>query len=881
MRRLIHLTLLCSTLSLFSGCGVGLCVGGDENGGCSIGSELTPRLLLSGLEGLAIRKNDCYPVTLSAVDAAGNPMNDISANVTIFASSGVVIYSSLQGCQTYDNTFESASFAITPTTPQIVFYFRSDVEGAISLSTSSSGHSGLSNAAQPLTVQYTAFDGAKGPSGAVNAISFDSGGRIIAGGLFSTWDDLTVGSVARLFSDGTLDTSFSAIGTGLNDQTRAVAVQPDGKVIAGGSFTSYNGTNAPFIARLNADGSLDASFTTMGLGLNGSVNALSIQTDGKVVAGGVFTSYNGSPSPYVARLNSDGSLDTGFVAAGLGLDSTVHALTVQGDGKILIAGDFTAYNGTTRPRIARLNSDGSLDAGFAPTGSGLNNSVLAISIQSDNKILVGGYLSSYNGTNQTRVARLNSDGSLDTGFAPTGSGLSSLVRAVSHQIDGKVLVGGFFTSYNGTSSPHVARLNTDGSLDSTFTPTGTGLNDWVHAISLRSDGKIVAGGFFTSYNGSPRPRLAQLQSDGSTDPDFSPGTSGLSASVYALSLQSDGKALVGGVFTSHSGTSRPFVARLQPDGSLDTSFAATGSGLNDTVNVVSPQSDGKVLVGGIFTSYNGTTRSYLARLDSDGRLDTSFSATGSGLNNVVSAISVQQDNQVLAAGSFTSYNGTSRRRIARINTNGSLDTTFVQTGSGLNDWALALVVQGDGKIVVGGNFISYNGTSRPYVARLNSNGSLDTSFAQTGTGLNSSVSALSLQSDGKILVAGSFVTYNGTWRGHVARLHSDGSLDSSFAPTGFGFDNGVNALALQHDGKVLAGGTFTNFDGASKPYLVRLASDGSLDTGFALSGIFPSNEVNALLFQSDSKFLVGGGFTAYGPNTANYIVRLTYVGTID
>ncbi len=869
---------LCA-MAITGGCGVGLCVGaGATSGGCALS---TPRLLLSGLDGLTLRKNDCYPVTLSAVDAAGKSMLEVNASISVTASSGVVLYSSLQSCQTYNSAEETSVFVLSPLSPQVVFFFRADVEGAVSLTASTSEATGLAAATEPLTVFYRGYDGSTGPNNPVETLVVDSSGSSFIGGRFISYDDSTQNYVARLNADGTLDTSFAPTGSGFNAEVYALSIQSDGKLLVGGYFLDYDGTSRPGVARLNADGSLDTSFIQTGSGLSAWPEALTTQSDGKVLAAGPFTSYNGATRGRVARLNVDGSIDTSFVPTGSGFNLDANALSLQSDGKVLVGGDFSSFDGTTRPHVARLNANGSLDTSFAQVGSGLAGEVNAIFLQSDGKVLVGGSFSSYDGTLARHVARLNADGSLDASFATVGLGLDNRVYAISAQSDGKVLVGGWFTSYHGTSCPRVARLNADGSLDTSFTPTGTGFNERVYTLSLLSDGKVLVGGEFTSYNGTSTPHLARLNVDGSLDDTFAPASAGLNNLVEALSLQSDGKAIVGGDFTEYSGTARPYVARLNLDGSLDTGFASTGSGLNNDVSALLLQSDGKVLVGGAFTLYNGTAAPRVVRLNADSSLDTSFAPTGSGLNNDVRALLLQGDGKCLVGGAFTLYNGTSEPRVARLNADGSVDNSFAPTGSGLNNTVSALSLQSNGKVLVGGQFALYDGTSAPRVARLNADGSLDTSFAPTGSGLNGSVNALSLQSDGKVLVGGAFSTYDGTSAPRVARLNSDGSLDTSFALTGSGLNLSVSALALQNDGKILIGGSFSTYDGTSTPRVARLNADGSLDTSFAPTSSGLNGSVNALSLQSDGKVLVGGSFTGYGPSTVRKIARLTYIGTLD
>jgi uncharacterized delta-60 repeat protein len=167
---------------------------------------------------------------------------------------------------------------------------------------------------------------------------------------------------------------------------------------------------------------------------------------------------------------------------------------------------FTTYNGTAVNRIARLNADGTLDTGFA-VGTGAANTVLAIKIQADGKIVIGGQFSTYNGAPVNRFARLNTDGTLDTSFN-TGTASNGEVRSIVFQPDGKILLGGTFTTYNNTTRNRVARINADGTLDTTFAPAGT--NGPVSSVGLQADGRVVVGGNFTQANSLPRNRIARF-----------------------------------------------------------------------------------------------------------------------------------------------------------------------------------------------------------------------------------------------------------------------------------------------------------------------------------------------------------------------------------
>lgn len=210
---------------------------------------------------------------------------------------------------------------------------------------------------------------------------------------------------------GALDLTFNP-GTGVvGGKVRTILLQTNGSILIGGVFASVNGVSRNNIAWLNPDGGLDANFQP-GQGPDSDVFAIVVQTNGMVVIGGYFTSVNSLARLYLARLRSDGSLDLTFNPI---VNEGVECMILQPDGKILIAGSFTTVNSTSRRRIARLNSNGSLDTGFDP-GLGANDTVHAIALQTNGMVLVAGSFTTMNTSNRSNLARLNSDGSLDASF---------------------------------------------------------------------------------------------------------------------------------------------------------------------------------------------------------------------------------------------------------------------------------------------------------------------------------------------------------------------------------------------------------------------------------------------------------------------------------
>ena len=339
---------------------------------------------------------------------------------------------------------------------------------------------------------------------------------------------------------------------------------------------------------------------------SGAVYAMGLQTDGKLVVGGAFTAVDSSSARYhLARLFSDGSLDSTFFASGSGVSSTVWSLAVQTDGRIVIGGDFTSINGTARTRISRLNANGTVDGSFLPTNT-INGSVMALAVQTNNAVIIGGSFSQ--GTFPSWNARLNADGTTDNAFSSYPNGA---VYAIAIQTDGKIVIGGAFTTVNGAARYRIARLNTDGSLDNTFQNGLSGASSTVRCLQIQTDGKILIGGDFTTVNGSYRYYVARLNSDGSIDAGFS-SSPGANNSVYSLAVQSDNSVVIGGSFTTYASANLSRVARLYADGTRDTTF--TNFGINGTVQALAIQSDSRLLIGGQFTTINNTNWPYLGRL---------------------------------------------------------------------------------------------------------------------------------------------------------------------------------------------------------------------------------------------------------------------------
>lgn len=372
----------------------------------------------------------------------------------------------------------------------------------------------------------------------------------------------------------------------------ASAIQPDGKIVIGGSMTTVASANVADIARLNIDGSVDPSFIGPS-SVIGDIKAIAIQADGKILIGGSFIEVDASPRNALARLNANGTLDASFVNPGLLIDpntvGSVWAIAIQPDGKIVVGGDFTlAGQSTSRGGLARFNSNGSLDSSFIDPQICGNGSVRSLALQANGAVVVGGYfyhIGDCNGPFHEFLARFSSNGTFDAAF-PVDTPPGYVSAGILIAPDASIYVAG---GYPGTSS------------------------------GLRLVSKLTsAGALVGSYD--------DLQADGG---------------IGTFALQTDGKMLIGGNFQSVGGQARHALVRLNANGSVDTSFAdlhfsQTDSVPNGTIYALAVQTDGKLIASGNFTFANGQSRQYMARVATSDHAASTISGQPSGSNVVIS-----------------------------------------------------------------------------------------------------------------------------------------------------------------------------------------------------------------------------------------------------
>jgi len=352
---------------------------------------------------------------------------------------------------------------------------------------------------------------------------------------------------------------------------------------------------------------------------------------------------------------------------------------------------------------------------------GVGGVVYATAIQADGKILVGGDFTTLGGQPCTNIGGLHSDGTVDMAFNPSAS---STVYCLAVQADGKILAGGDFTTLGGEPRNHFGRLNSDGTVDINFNPGASGR---VSCLAVQPDGKILVGGDFGMLGGGMRNNFGRLNSDGTLDTSFDPRVVGY---VYCVAVQPDGRILVGGLFTTLGGEPRDNIGRLESDGTPDTNF---NPGAVGSVYCLAVQADGKVLVGGAITRLAGATRLELGRLNADGTLDISFSPTRPGTDyRTVYGLSLQADGGILVTSRERLWNTSSWDRLNRLHTDGTPDSSFDVP---VDRRVYSVAAQADGKVLIGGNFSNLAGRLRAGIGRVSNTAAATQSLSCDDAGI--------------------------------------------------------------------------------------------------------------------------------------------------
>ncbi|GAA3989020.1 T9SS type A sorting domain-containing protein [Hymenobacter antarcticus] len=667
---------------------------------------------------------------------------------------------------------------------------------------------------------------------------------------------ITLGSVSRqalllLNADGTPDAGFDA-GLSVFASVRQALPQPDGKILLVGRFPATITQAGPCLIRLNADGSRDTSFQAVGFADNTASYSLpffvALQPDGKLLVTGPFAAADGQPQQGVARLLPTGALDPTFQSA-LPPNTDVFTVMVQPDGNLLL----TCAGALSTPNVIRLLATGSIDPTFQ-LGARFNygfsaSAIIAPVVQPDGRILIATRATALGSTPTGRVVRLLPTGALDPNFdngraaagKPNSNASTWYPGSVQLLPNGQVLVAAgrlpaelFRYAPLATELPvGVVLLNADGSRDASFAPL-VQEDGRVNDMALQPDGKLLVGGSFSEINGTPVRNLARLQPNGLVDASFAAVAD---AQVLALALQPDGRLAVGGDFDYLNGVARPALGRVLSTGAADASFVppiapaptnGTGALPTSIQRLALDPATGGVLAAGDFRVQQGSTTraAVLARFaGATGQVDASFQSTAPPNGFQIQDMVPQANGALLLAGQLP-VGATLSAPIWRLLPTGALDPGFTLTTSSFGELALAVAQDSQGRLYLTGNFENLGAPGNHYMARLLANGSPDPSFQVVLPGSSPLANTVVVQPNGRVLLGGTLPSGAFNSEGTL-RLLPTGALDTSYNPSagpmGGGGRNGyVRRLLLQPNGAILAAGAFPQVGTLPINALVRL-----------------------------------------------------------
>ncbi len=680
---------------------------------------------------------------------------------------------------------------------------------------------------------------------------------------------------------------------------RAIVLQPDGRLLVAGRFDFFHGHPYNGLVRLDTHGAVDASFA-LWPGIQGTVNAVAVQPDGKILLGGDFVRVAGQVRHTLARLDADGSLDETFVSRVGGHPTpTIEVVRVQEDGRILIGGEFRMVGSTPRACLARLQPNGDLDETFDP-GAAVEDGfgvVQDLAPLPDGGVVVAGLFTKFDGLACPGLVRLDAQGRVDSEFAPAlywSQGLVS-VSLVRRQRDGRLLVAGRFDQLEGETRIGLARLQESGALDRDFEVGGGwgGVpDDAVRDLAVQPDGRIVLAGDFVQVGAALHRGITRVQANGAVDEEFDPGAGllgrdGTTGHGNAIAIETDGRILVAGAFLQIGDVHRQHLARLLPNGGADSGYS-NADGLVErvgAVNTIVVQADGRIVVGGDFERVQGEPRQALARILPHGTLDEPFNAHLIE-GGIVNALALQPGGELIVGGRFAVH-GRSQENLIRLTAEGHLDPTF-DPNAGPNGEVYCLALEPDGHLVVGGQFDVVGGVARDRLARLDPFGVVDSGFvprlsARVDT---PDVYALAAQANGLVIIGGYFDAVNGESRTGLARLRHDGSVDLGFG--GVDLIDGdlpiVTGLAFQGDGRLLVTGTFNLVAGEPWNGIARLGPEGELDRTFqpgtgVAGGELPT--VYGVALEPGGQSVLVGEFETFAGEPRLNLARLNADGSLD
>lgn len=728
------------------------------------------------------------------------------------------------------------------------------------------------------------FDPGSGPNGDIRSLQVNGSGKIVIAGTFTQFDGTNRARIARLLPNGRLDTAFDP-GTGFDSPVQTVLVLPDDGLLAGGTFSRFNDRASARLCRLGPDGSLDTTFD-VGDGPSGTVNGIAATPDGKFLVVGDFQKFNGESFLAIVRITGDGEIDRGF--APVPFNRAITCVSVQRDGRILVAGRFTVVGNFTRLGLARLHVDGRLDGSFNP-GWGVvgNDTITALSETEDGHWLISGIAAWADEQRCDGLFKVNSHGALDAHFNASLHDVYSFARAsvtsFARDSAGRIYLAGYNFPWLG--HPLVCRVSRDGSFDESFAENALA-NEGVSggrtsAIAVQPDGKIIVAGEFEALGGLPRHRLARLY--GGPTPVTAPLLSEIVNNAVPESRTPEdrptrpipireGQDLILG---SEVRSAEPVQYKWELDG---VAIPGATNAFLTLRNVT--QSSGAIRLwtrNSAGVSYSLPV-SYVLESDTPmgGRPDIRFGPAP--VNGKILSLVTQPDGKVVIGGSFVTIGDTHRPLIACLNGSGALET-FGPDWEAIEGSVWSVVRQSDGKFLLGGDFHAQEHASQESYAvlvRLTEAGDIDPDF-QPRFQTPARVFSVSIRSDGEVAIGGQFQGVGEVSRQNIVLLKQDGSVDPGFVAA---TDGTVYDMIWRSDGKLLIAGAFTNVNETRRKGIALLEPDGRLDESFHLSAE-PDAEIRSVSLLKDQRVVIGGSFHVLGTQQKPLVAVLSRDGAVN
>lgn len=665
-------------------------------------------------------------------------------------------------------------------------------------------------------------------------------------------------------------------------------------LLIGGNFKfCYLSSNN--LARIFTGGTQDTTLnTSVGFASSSNfvkTNCIEFANNDSMYIGGNFETYNGVTSKGIIKITSGGTQDTSFVFSLTDASSEVFDIKKQTDNKILVGGNFTNYTGGTINRLIRVNTGGTIDNTFS-IGTGFDNVVRTIAIDSIGKIYVGGDFTTYSGVGANRIIKLNTDGTIDYSFTG-GTGFDGTVYSIKIDSLGGIYVGGDFTTYSSQTNNRIIKLNTDGTKDGSFDNT-TGFNGNVRNIKIDASNKMYVIGEFSTYKGSANTRMIKLNADGTKDASFDNTTSGgfnvnNNSLMSGIEIDSDGRLYVGGTFTTYKGVFESSIIKLNTDGTKDTNFQNIGSivGNGQAVRAIRLDSAGNIIICGDFNSYKqphglGSLKKYDGSISYDFNPNYGYNVSTSVITLTSRVLLKYTGGTIYVGGFFENYMLTGSTynyqsiMLSGLNSGGTPNVS-VGVSTGANSSINQIRKDNIGGIYLIGDFTTYKSVAVPRVVKINYDASIDNTFVRTGLPA-SGVLDIAFDTSNNLFLLGTFTTFSAQTNNRIVKVLPTGYKDTSFQ-TGTGFNGTTNAAAVDSSGKVYVVGSFTTYSGISANRIVRLNSDGSFDNTFNFGSGFTVDPRYINIY--NDKIYIAGPFTTYNGLTCPGIVRLNTDGSID